>query len=65
MGEPSRPRILVTGAAAGIGLAIARRLAADNVEIVLADQNAIGLERAAKEIAARQRPGGDHCGGYR
>ncbi|MEU9579560.1 SDR family NAD(P)-dependent oxidoreductase [Streptomyces chilikensis] len=38
---------LVTGAASGIGLAIARRLAQGGAEVVIADYNAEGAERAA------------------
>lgn len=41
---------VVTGAAGGIGAAIARRLAADGWTIALADRDAGGLEAVAREI---------------
>lgn len=41
---------LVTGAASGIGLATARRLAADGAAVVVADIDADGAARAAAEI---------------
>ncbi len=44
---------LVTGGAKGIGLAIARRLAADGAAIAILGRDATALERAAAEIGAR------------
>ena len=41
---------IVTGAARGLGEAIARRLAADGDRVVVADVNAEGAERVAAEI---------------
>lgn len=43
---------LVTGAAQGIGRAIAERLAADGATVVISDINADGAEAAAKAIGA-------------
>ena len=42
---------IVTAAAAGIGLATARRLAGGGAQVVLADVDQAGLERAAGELA--------------
>jgi NAD(P)-dependent dehydrogenase (short-subunit alcohol dehydrogenase family) len=44
---------LVTGAASGIGLATAHRLAAGGANVVVADYNAQGAERAAAELTAK------------
>ena len=43
---------VVTGAAAGIGRAIAERFAAEGARVVLADQNAAGAEAVAAAITA-------------
>lgn len=43
--------VLVTGAASGIGLATARRLAAGGAAVALADHDLDGAERAATELA--------------
>ncbi len=45
-------RALVTGGASGIGAAIARRLAAEAAEVVIADLNAEGAQEVASEIGA-------------
>jgi NAD(P)-dependent dehydrogenase (short-subunit alcohol dehydrogenase family) len=42
---------VVTGAASGIGLALARRFAADGMKLVLADIEAEPLEKARAELA--------------
>ena len=44
---------VITGAASGIGLALARRCAAEGMRLVLADCEAGPLERAAAELGAR------------
>jgi NAD(P)-dependent dehydrogenase (short-subunit alcohol dehydrogenase family) len=43
---------VITGAASGIGLAVAKQLAAMHMKIVLADRNQAELNRAAGEVAA-------------
>ena len=49
---------VVTGAARGIGLAIAERLAADGAALVMADLDATGVAAAADQLAADVgRPG--------
>jgi NAD(P)-dependent dehydrogenase (short-subunit alcohol dehydrogenase family) len=42
----------VTGAASGIGRALAERFAAEGMQVVLADHDAPALEKAAQELAA-------------
>lgn len=44
---------VVTGAAKGIGLAIAERLASDGARLVLADLDQAGLDQAAADLASR------------
>ncbi len=43
---------VITGAASGIGLAAARRLAADGVHVVMADHDADALQKAAASIGS-------------
>jgi NAD(P)-dependent dehydrogenase (short-subunit alcohol dehydrogenase family) len=45
---------LVTGAARGIGLAIAARLARDGAQVALLDQDARLVETAARSVARRR-----------
>jgi NAD(P)-dependent dehydrogenase (short-subunit alcohol dehydrogenase family) len=51
-GKPAASAI-ITGGAKGIGLAIARRLAADGAVVALIGRDAAALERAATELNAR------------
>ena len=44
---------LVTGSTAGIGLAIAKRLAAEGVEVAITGRNQAKLDEAAAEVAAQ------------
>lgn len=44
---------IVTGAAAGTGRAIARRLAAEGAQVVVSDVDAAGGEAAAREVGGR------------
>jgi NAD(P)-dependent dehydrogenase (short-subunit alcohol dehydrogenase family) len=43
---------VVTGAASGIGLAVAKRLAAEGAQIVIGDRNADGLRDAVQAIGS-------------
>lgn len=43
---------IVTGAASGIGLAVAKRLAADGAEVIIGDRNAQGVEETAQAIGS-------------
>ncbi|MBL8672825.1 MAG: SDR family oxidoreductase [Alphaproteobacteria bacterium] len=49
-------RVLVTGAASGIGRAIARSLVEDSVAVVLTDKDEPTLARTAKELARGKAP---------
>jgi NAD(P)-dependent dehydrogenase (short-subunit alcohol dehydrogenase family) len=44
---------VVTGSAAGIGLAIAERLAKEQMKVVLFDENAVALDQAASSLLSR------------
>ncbi len=54
-------RVLITGGARGIGLALAERFAAAGAELVLTDIDADALETAAESL----RAGGSRCLAYR
>jgi NAD(P)-dependent dehydrogenase (short-subunit alcohol dehydrogenase family) len=47
------PLAIITGGAKGIGLAIARRLAADGTALALIGRDAAALERAGEKLGAR------------
>lgn len=49
------PLALVTGAARGIGKAIATRLAADGFDVIVLDRDAVSAEATAKEIGKSAR----------
>jgi meso-butanediol dehydrogenase / (S,S)-butanediol dehydrogenase / diacetyl reductase len=50
MGRLDDRVVLITGAAGGIGAAVARRLAADGARVVLADLDATAVEKLAVEL---------------
>lgn len=51
-GKLAGRRILITGAASGIGLATARRFAAEGAALALLDCDAAGLEQVASQLGA-------------
>jgi 3-oxoacyl-[acyl-carrier protein] reductase len=51
---------VVTGAASGIGLGVARRLAAEGARLSLWDRDAEGLKRAAAELGAKTHGAKSH-----
>ncbi|HET7461725.1 MAG TPA: bifunctional rhamnulose-1-phosphate aldolase/short-chain dehydrogenase [Longimicrobium sp.] len=55
--ELARRVALVTGAAGGLGRAIAYRLAAAGAHVVVTDTNAAGAEAVARDIAGREGAG--------
>lgn len=55
MSEIAGRRIVITGAASGLGLLMARKLAAGGAQVVLWDVNATGLDAARRELEAAGR----------
>jgi len=55
IGDLNGKAAIITGAASGIGLALAHALAAEGVDLALADIDASGLEAARAELAAGGR----------
>lgn len=55
MGQLEGKTALITGAALGIGLAVANRFAREGARVVLADRNGEGAARAAAEIGESAR----------
>jgi NAD(P)-dependent dehydrogenase (short-subunit alcohol dehydrogenase family) len=63
MGQFDERAAIVTGAASGIGLAIARALGREGARVALADLDQAGAEKAALEVRAAGAPDamGVHC----
>ena len=55
MGQLEGKTALITGAALGIGLAVATRFAREGARVVLADRNGDGAARAAAELGEKAR----------
>src|SRR5947208_15975052 len=59
-----RPRVLISGAASGAGLACAEAFAELGAELILCDWDGIALTRAAKQLGAYSRycdAGAERC----
>ena len=55
MGQLEGKTALITGAALGIGLAVATRFAREGARVVLADRNGDGAARAAADLGENAR----------
>ena len=55
MSEIAGRRVLITGAASGLGLLLARKMAAGGAHVILWDVNAAGLEAARRDLEAAGR----------
>ena len=55
MSEIAGRRVLITGAASGLGLLLARKMAASGAHVILWDVNAAGLDAARRDLEAAGR----------
>jgi NAD(P)-dependent dehydrogenase (short-subunit alcohol dehydrogenase family) len=55
MPDTSHPVALITGASRGLGLALARQLAAQGWQLIIDARGAAALEQAARELSAQTR----------
>jgi all-trans-retinol dehydrogenase (NAD+) len=55
MSEIAGRRVVITGAASGLGLLLARKMAAGGAHVILWDVNAAGLEAACRDLEAAGR----------
>src|SRR5262245_48753103 len=55
-GRVAGKKVFITGAAQGLGAAMARGLAAEGAKVALADVNSPGAEAVAQEINHKQGP---------
>jgi NAD(P)-dependent dehydrogenase (short-subunit alcohol dehydrogenase family) len=50
MGRLSKKRVVITGAAQGLGQALAMRMVDEGAKVVIGDMNLEGAKKTAKEI---------------
>jgi NAD(P)-dependent dehydrogenase (short-subunit alcohol dehydrogenase family) len=55
MSEIAGRRVVITGAASGLGLLLARKMAAGGAHVILWDVNAAGLEAACRDLEGAGR----------